>query len=576
MTRVLASLLLATMAMLPAQKVRAADAQVTGIHALHQHGQTFITWRDVAEGEQGAAYRYSVYRSEEPITAQNIARAELCYRGVLHNSAKLFGSAFASKDRLDPEKPYSVIKAGGEALAPWSGLAVVTVAKPRRSHYAVVATDLKHNPLSEVVAGESATTTALDEKPAEIQPIKLYDSRERKGPYVANTSLTGKTGLALHVTLHGSQSTGGGAGEYGDYYLYFGTPDMGYRDGLPGVFSVEEHRTKDGNRLLLRVRDAIERPAGNGALETYWFGYSCIPQGAEHAEPRFYPFTETRLLWTIAWVAGHYEVDPERITIGGNSSGAVGSMKVGFRHPELFAAVYPAVGRVRNVPAIALEGAATKAGALLMSDGKTGYFARADGPKFAASQREDLPFLGWACGRNDGYATWQEHIDMVQAMTAAHHGFAFAWNNGGHGEGGNAMRQIEKYYPASQFAKNRSYPAFGNSSIDDRMGNGDPRDGDLEGGINLGFRWRDVVDEPERWSIRIANELAKEAMTVDVTPRRCQHFKIAAGTTVQWTSSTGDSGSVLADEAGLVTVKRVRILPEADTELTLTVKAATQ
>jgi hypothetical protein len=105
-----------------------------------------------------------------------------------------------------------------------------------------------------------------------------------------------------------------------------------------------------------------------------------------------------------------------------------------------------------------------------MADGKTEYLDRADGPRFAAEHPGDLPFLGWACGRNDGYATWQEHIDMVKAMTEAHHGFAFAWNNGGHGEGGRAMQMITKYYPAEKFARQRSYPAFGNSSIDDNMG----------------------------------------------------------------------------------------------------------
>src|SRR5262249_47564711 len=146
----------------------------------------------------------------------------------------------------------------------------------------------------------------VDEKPGAIQPIKLYDSKERKGPYVSNTSVTGKTGLPLHLTLHGSQSNGGGAGEYGDYYLFFGTPQMGYRDGLAGVFSVEEHRGKGENRLVLRVRDAVEHPNGRGAMETYWFGYSCIPHGATHAEPRVYPFTENQLLWITDWAVKHY------------------------------------------------------------------------------------------------------------------------------------------------------------------------------------------------------------------------------------------------------------------------------
>ena len=47
---------------------------------------------------------------------------------------------------------------------------------------------------------------------------------------------------ATWVELHASQGQGGPAGDYGDYYLYFATPEMGYRDGLPGVFSVEERR----------------------------------------------------------------------------------------------------------------------------------------------------------------------------------------------------------------------------------------------------------------------------------------------------------------------------------------------
>ena len=74
-----------------------------------------------------------------------------------------------------------------------------------------------------------------------------------------------------------------------------------------------------------------------------------------------------------------------------------------------------------------------------------------------------------------------------------------------------------------------SYPAFGNSSLDQKLGNGDPKDGDLEGGINLGFDWKDVVDEAGKWSVTLANDLAKDDMTVDVTPRRCQKFKVSAG-----------------------------------------------
>src|SRR5262249_54285789 len=118
---------------------RAADLEVTSIKAVHRHGQTFVTWKDVAKGEAGAKYRYSLYRSDQPITADNLAKAELCYRGVLPFSAKLYGSAFTMKDRLDPAKPYAVIEEGGQSLPPWSGLAVHTAQQAGKAYYAVVA-----------------------------------------------------------------------------------------------------------------------------------------------------------------------------------------------------------------------------------------------------------------------------------------------------------------------------------------------------------------------------------------------------------------------------------------------------
>lgn len=204
-----------------------------------------------------------------------------------------------------------------------------------------------------------------------------------------------------------------------------------------------------------------------------------------------------------------------------------------------------------------------------MADGKTSYYDRVDGPHFAASHHEDLPFYGAACGRHDGYATWREHIDMVKALTKAHHGFAFSWNNGNHSKGGRAMQLIHRYYPPDLFARNRSYPAFGNSSIDNAMGNGDPKDGDLVGGINLGFRWSDVIDEPNRWSVKLSNDLAKDEMTVDVTPRRCQKFEPEPGDVLRWKDAAGNSGKVTVDKWGLVTVVNVKVRARQPSVLTI-------
>lgn len=131
------------------------------------------------------------------------------------------------------------------------------------------------------------------------------------------------------------------------------------------------------------------------------------------------------------------------------------------------------------------------------------------------------------------------------------------------------MAKVLKYCPPELFARNKSYPAFANSSIDQKLGNGDPKDGDLEGGINLGFKWSDVVDEDATWSVRLSNELATGDMTADVTPRRCQKFKVRPNAEVSWKTSDGASGKVVADAAGLVTVPLVKLSPGKDTVLTI-------
>jgi hypothetical protein len=134
------------------------------------------------------------------------------------------------------------------------------------------------------------------------------------------------------------------------------------------------------------------------------------------------------------------------------------------------------------------------------------------------------------------------------------------------------MATITKYYPTARFALNRSYPAFSNSSIDSKLGNGSKDDGDREGGINLGFDWKDVVDDAGKWSVTISNELARHEMTVDVTPRRCQNFKLKPGTECRWTASTGASGTAVVDKWGLVTVPEVVIRTGMGTVLTIQAK----
>ena len=532
---------------------------------IHHDGQTFVTWKDAAEGDAGAQIRYNVYRSLAPITQDNLASAELVAPRVLNDSAKLFGTAFNAAARLDPSTGMTVIEQDAAPLPGFSGLSVQTAREEACAYYAVLPANLEAVPQDTVKPGINATTGPVTEHVTPRKPIKIMDSNDR-GIYSSYTNITGTPGLPLYLTLHASDAAGGPAGAYGDYWVYYGDRSMGYADGLPGVYSVEETHSGPLN-LLVRTRDTIVSAEGF-PYETYWFGYRLVPDWAPNTQPLAYPFTEQRLLWMMAQIIPRYQADPNRIACGGGSMGAWGSTSFCFHHPEIFSVVYPDRPRTRqrDLPTIGKPGADVA----LMDDGKTPYLERMDSVKFAADHHEDLPFYAFVIGRNDGFAQWQDQVDMVRALTASHHGFAFIWNNGGHGDTGPIAERLQQMYPIVTFGKNRSYPAFSHSSRDNNLGNGDPLNGDLEGSINTGFTWNVVADEDARWQATIGNTEATATMTVDVTPRRAQKFRLAPGTTVSWTSSTGGAGTVQADAWSLVTLPTIAIQAGKQTTVTIT------
>jgi hypothetical protein len=195
--------------------------------------------------------------------------------------------------------------------------------------------------------------------------------------------------------------------------------------------------------------------------------------------------------------------------------------------------------------------------------------------EYATEHHEDLPVLLWCCGRRDGFASWKEQVDMVKAMTASHHGFASAWNHGDHSRGAEPMGKLIKYYRPDKFARHQSHPAFGHSSLDEDIGSGEPDENNeakgwvAQGDVNLGFAWEDVLDETDKWSVRLATDSGLPDATVDVTPRRCQKFKAKAGEKFKWTNSAGGAGEVAADVWGLVTVEKVKIAAGVGTVLTI-------
>jgi len=137
--------------------------------------------------------------------------------------------------------------------------------------------------------------------------------------------------------------------------------------------------------------------------------------------------------------------------------------------------------------------------------------------------------------------------------------------------------------------RNQSVPAFGNCTLDDNPGNGDLNNGAVfDAQINGYLSWdsETIVDRPDRWEMTVI--LHKSAplgeCRVDLTPRKCQQFKPQQGRTFQWTCTAAaaakegkpadtaapapagkplGSGTVEADQWGLVTIRRMRMIKGA-------------
>jgi hypothetical protein len=548
---------------------------VTQIRALHRNGQTFITWHDAEEGQAGEKYRYTVYRSAQPITAANLVSAQRIASDVMHHSGKRIGHAFNLADRRNPAKPMAVLEQGGEQLPLWSGVLAYTAKASASAYYAVVARNTQTGQDLPLVAGSNSLANPVAEQVAALQPIPLW----RAADVAPSVAISGEQGLPLMLSLHASAGVGLPAPADADAYLYYGTDAMGWQTGMQGSFGMQEFNAGQGygfRVLKLQSSDAIVHPSGENAVETLWFGYNAVPQNSTDPLPRAHPYTENRLDWMLQWAVSRYGADPNRIYSEGYSMGGWGTVSYALRRPDRFAAVFPILPRTRQTALLNLApgqpGYINKSSGAnpLMPDGSTPYFDRMDSVAHVASRHDDLPFIGWAIGRQDGFATWGEQVAFVQALKANRHGFAFAWNNGDHSGGLAPIAQIRQYYPANLFARNKSYPAFSNSSIDSNIGDGSPTSGDLEGGINLGFRWSNLVDEPGQWSASVSNDLARAPMTVDITPRRAQQFKLVAGDQIRWTNSAGGSGTVTADAWKLATVTGIVIRPGTASVITLT------
>lgn len=273
----------------------------------------------------------------------------------------------------------------------------------------------------------------------------------------------------------------------------------------------------------------------------WWWGSEKY-KGPEVSPP------EKRVIDTVQWVIGQYGIDPNRVYLCGNSMGGSGTLGIGMRHGDVFAAIKA------NVPA-RVEHVSSRM-----------YLPPQTVPPEVTLP--DPPIVVDYSAPNDGWS--KGHDAFAAAMNARKYALFFYWGPFGHANNHEKILKVNDLINSFDWLhvkKNEAYPAFTNASTNDPL----PWPGHLNdtkaGQINAFFRWQNLSDSPT--AVEMSLFLIKPAdlqttftipaeSTADVSLRRLQMCKIAAGETVQWTFGAA-RGNAQADASGCVTVPRLNI-----------------
>lgn len=279
----------------------------------------------------------------------------------------------------------------------------------------------------------------------------------------------------------------------------------------------------------------------------WWWGIEKY-KGADVSPP------EKRVIDTVKWVIEKYGLDANRVYLCGNSMGGSGTLGIGMRNGDVFAAIKA------NVPA-RVEHVSSRM-----------YFPPAPVP--AGVKLPDPPICVDYSAPND---TWsKDHDTFARAMNERKYPLFMYWGPFGHANNHANILKVNDLINSFDWLsvkKNEAYPVFTNASSNDALPWPDQLGEKKPGQINAFFRWKAVSDTKD--GVEISLFLVKPddlkttftipaEATADVSLRRLQQLKVGAGEKVRWTFG-GASGDAAADATGFVTVPGLKITGEAVT-----------
>ena len=556
-------------------KLKDPPPPVTGLTAFHRAGQVFLTFDEVSNpfADPFAAkedmtwdalrsYRqklrdgkapgvtYRIYRHTAPITARNLHRAGLLdavpqFSVLDERQIKTEWKGERIKNvRVDQARVPRVCVQPLKELPLGTGVFVRTSDKAGDFYYAVIATaDGVENSVQ--VDARNSLAKPLRETVARPEPILHHETKHIYDKPRGHR-------FYLLWTDHPLSNV--------PNYFHLGVTFPPETPKQPRPLYVQSFWWDNG-----WARSGARRAIRGGVslqMETPWVLHKGIHEGCgtykAWSQGRVQDYWVRRLRTVVPWLKKHYHVDPDRM--------AAMSSDWAWHHPDLFAAVHEnlTTDPKRSPTAIGSDRfwgspkapAKTEWGISAWDYYDiAGYLKRR--PTF------EIPFLYYTPNMHEGDFGFIDKPRFYRAMLDTKRAFVAAWHMSVDASWIYTIRRTD------------TLAAFANCSLDADPGIG-MGDGDREGQINgyLRFDPATAVDEPDRWEMTVwlhgGDERGRyaapaDSCTVDVTPRRCQSFKLRPGQECRWTNTSlaekkvVASGTVEAGPWGLATIRAVTV-----------------
>lgn len=297
----------------------------------------------------------------------------------------------------------------------------------------------------------------------------------------------------------------------------------------------------------------------NTARDWWWGGMHGKDQGLIKKNSGGVPMpVEKRVIDTVKWVIQKYGIDPNRVYLSGNSMGGSGTLGIGMRHGDVFAAIKA------NVPA-GIEHVADRL-----------YF-----PPLSVPGNVKLPDPPVAIDYSAPNDSWSiGHERFVSAMNDRKYALYFYWGPFGHANNSAQIMKVNDLIDSFDWLnikKNEAYVAFTNATSNSQLPWPDDLKSTVAGQVNAFFRWKNISDTSDKFETELflinAADLTTQfkipnESTADVTLRRLQKFQVKPGDTFRWTFGAA-TGEGQVDGQGLITIPALK-MTAAHTTLTVT------